>query len=162
MSGQAAPVRHDETVTLAEQRRRPGFLIRRAHQINTALFEAACGGTTNTQFGILWVLTAVGDQDQTTLTRNLLLDKTTVGVALRILQKKGWISRRISATDRRQKRISLTEAGRAAFDDIVIRAEQAQARFLGTLTPVEQRTLVGLLEKLTAVSDVERLGDGTA
>lgn len=147
----ANSARHDEAVTLDQQRRRPGYLIRRVHQMNTALFEQACDGTTNTQFGILWVLTAAGEQDQTSLTRNLFLDKTTIGVAVRILEKKGWISRHTSPHDRRQKRISLTDRGQTAFEDILGRAEQAQNRMLANLSLQERRALVALLEKLVGV-----------
>ena len=62
MSGKNEPVES----SLDELYRRPGFLLRRAHQISAALFlEEATGlALTTTQYGALVVLRARGSLDQ--------------------------------------------------------------------------------------------------
>src|SRR5712672_2457212 len=69
---------------LAETRRRPwplsqrpGFLIRRLHQIHVALFQEACGHfeVTPLQYSLLSALAARKTADQTTLAADIALDR---------------------------------------------------------------------------------------
>ena len=144
--GAAAPP--DQALAVGQVYLRPGFLIRRAHQINTSMFSKMTGGATNNQFGVMWVLSCEGEVDQTTLTRCLCLDKTTIGLVVRILEKKGWIRRAASTVDRRQTRVSLTEEGHAAFRELLASGEAVQRSLLANLSLDEQRTLTELLTKL--------------
>ena len=50
---------------------RPGFLLRRAHQISTAIFERSCAhlGLTPAQYGVLSVLAEQPGVDQSSLAR---------------------------------------------------------------------------------------------
>ena len=72
---------------LSDMYQRPGFLLRRAHQISAAIFEAACADLelTQAQYGALTVLASEPGIDQTRLARALAFDKVTV---LRVL--RGW------------------------------------------------------------------------
>ena len=56
---------------------RPGFLIRRLHQIHTALFNEECGkgSVTPIMYSILSALAQTGPIDQTTLARQIAVDK---------------------------------------------------------------------------------------
>src|SRR5690606_20678335 len=68
------------TMNLDELYQRPGFLLRRTHQISAAVFESACAevGLTPAQYGVLTVLAAEPGLDQTRLARALAFDKVTV------------------------------------------------------------------------------------
>src|SRR5262245_30531919 len=59
---------------------RPGFLIRRLHQIHYALFfeECAAFDITPVQYGLLTTLAANPDLDQNSLCRELGIDRTNV------------------------------------------------------------------------------------
>ena len=66
---------------LADLYGRPGFMIRRAHQITISVFQAHAGelGLTNTQFGVLYILKRYPSIDQVTLAKLLRLDRPTTG-----------------------------------------------------------------------------------
>jgi len=63
---------------------RPGFLIRRLHQIHVALFQEACGAfeITPLQYSLLSALAQRGTADQTTLSADIALDRSTTTGAL--------------------------------------------------------------------------------
>src|SRR5580704_6837883 len=99
--------------SLQELRRRPGFMIRRAHQIGVAVFleETAELRVTTTQYGILYVLDARPDIDQITLARLLGLDRSTTGMVLETLEDGGFVRRKVAVHDKRRRSLSLTPAG---------------------------------------------------
>ena len=76
--------------SLARLYARPGFLLRRAHQISAAVFEDECRnvGLTPAQFGVLTVLQASPGLDQSSLARALGFDKVTVLRVLRGLEAR--------------------------------------------------------------------------
>ena len=58
------------------------------------------------------------------------------------------LARRLSVPgDRRAQRVTLTEAGTAAFDDLAARHEAWIDELLGALSPVEVRAAIALLDK---------------
>jgi len=106
---------------------RPGFKIRRAHQIAAALFAEVNAdlGITTTQYGILYALAHVDELDQIGLARLVWLDRSTTGLVLDLLERRGWVDRIVHAQDRRRRQLILTEKGAEAFDRT--RAPAAQA-----------------------------------
>src|SRR5690606_1717739 len=99
---------------------RPGFLIRRLHQIHVALFMQACGGfdITPVQYSLLSALAARGEADQTTLANDVVLDRTTTAGALRRMELRNLIRRNVLVTDRRVMLCSCTEAGLALLQSM--------------------------------------------
>ena len=81
----SVPENITNTLDLSRLYARPGFLLRRAHQISAAVFEDECRavGLTPAQFGVLTVLRASPGMDQSSLARALGFDKVTV---LRVLR----------------------------------------------------------------------------
>ena len=73
---------------LDELYRRPGFMIRRAHQIAVSLFLEETGelGITTTQYGILVLLKHHDGIDQITVSKLLGLDRSTTGTVLEKLE----------------------------------------------------------------------------
>lgn len=130
--------------------RRPGFLLRRAHQLSVGLFENECQALklTPPQFGVLHMLMHSGSTDQAGLARGLGLDKVTVLHVVRGLETRGWLTRQASATDRRRWTLTLSDEGKAVFLHAQALAHQASEQLLSPLNSDEQQQLIGLLEKL--------------
>jgi DNA-binding MarR family transcriptional regulator len=131
---------------------RPGFLLRRAHQISTAVFEDECRsvGLTPAQFGALTVLGARGGLDQSSLARALGFDKVTTLRVLRGLEARGLIERLRTSENRRNLSISLAPAGLALLQQAQAPAERAYHRLMAPLDAAQQAQLVQLLQLLTA------------
>lgn len=132
-------------------RERPGFMIRRAHQIATSIFLDASSefGSTTTQFGVLTVLLSASGIDQITVARRLGLDRSTAGSVLRTLEEGGFVTR-IVGPDRRRRCLALTQAGHERLEALRDCAAVALQRLLEPLTAEEADTLRLLLRKLTS------------
>jgi len=131
---------------------RPGFLLRRAHQISTAVFEDECRsvGLTPAQFGVLSVLRASPGLDQSSLARALGFDKVTVLRVLRGLETRGLIERSPAPASRRNLSIALSAAGLELLQQAHEPAERAYDRLMGPLNTEQQIQLVELLQVLTS------------
>lgn len=131
---------------------RPGFLLRRAHQLSVGLFEEECraAGLTPSQYGVLTVLANADGIDQSTVSRALGFDRVTTLHVVRGLQKRGLVDRVPSATHGRRLALSLTAAGQHLVAIARMPSEQASRRLLEPLTPDERSALTGLLRKLCA------------
>ncbi|NMG67655.1 MarR family transcriptional regulator [Azoarcus indigens] len=129
---------------------RPGFLLRRAHQISVAIFESACADIelTPAQFSVLTALYARPGYDQTSLARALGMDKVTISHLLRGLEARGLVLRAATEQSRRGLAISLTDAGSALRDQAEPRVERAYRQLLAPLGRSQQKQLLGLLHTL--------------
>ncbi len=130
---------------------RPGFLLRRAHQISAAVFEDECKSValTPAQFGVLCVLHASPGLDQSSLGRALGFDKVTVMRVMRGLESRGLIARVYAASNRRNLSITLTDAGHALLIQTQEPAEHAYNRLMSPLNHEQREHLVSLLQLLT-------------
>jgi DNA-binding MarR family transcriptional regulator len=131
---------------------RPGFLMRRLHQIHVSLFAERCGGfrITPLLYSLLTVLMERGDADQTTLANAVALDRTTTTGALKRLEARGFIDRAPSPIDRRSQQCRLTPAGRDLLSGMEDAARQAHEATMAALSAEEQSALVRLMKKITA------------
>jgi DNA-binding MarR family transcriptional regulator len=131
--------------------RRPGFLIRRAHQIAVALFLEETGelGITNRQYGILLVLKHQPGIDQITVAKLLGLDRSTTGMVLTKLEAAGLVGRVVGKKDRRKRNLQLTPAGERMLTRLIEPARRAQNRVFSAFAPVEQKQFLFLLDKFT-------------
>jgi DNA-binding MarR family transcriptional regulator len=134
---------------LDELYRRPGFMIRRAHQISVSLFLEETGelGITNRQYGILLVLKQHPGIDQITVAKLLGLDRSTTGMVLTKLEQAGLVGRVVGAKDRRKRSLALTPAGERMLKRLAEPARRAQQRVLSAFTPQEAKTFLDLLDK---------------
>ena len=130
---------------------RPGFLLRRAHQISAAVFEDECRevGLTPAQFGVLTVLSAQPGVGQSRLARALGFDKVTALRVLRGLEGRGLVARTPAPDNKRNICASLTPAGARLLAQAQKPAENAYRRLLAPLDPEQQRQLLQLLQLLT-------------
>jgi len=130
---------------------RPGFLLRRAHQISAAVFEDECRelALTPAQFGVLTVLKAHPGLGQSDLARALGFDKVTVLRVLRGLQARGLVTREPAAGNKRNVSVALTADGHSMLARAQKPAEKAYRRLLAPLDKAQQVQLVALLQLLT-------------
>jgi DNA-binding MarR family transcriptional regulator len=130
---------------------RPGFLLRRAHQISAAVFEDECRsvGLTPAQFGVLTVLRASPGLDQSRLARALGFDKVTVLRVLRGLEERGLVHRSPALENRRNLAVVLTPIGDKLLEKSKKPAERASQRLMEPLSPEQQLQLIALLQQLT-------------
>ena len=135
--------------TLDTLYRRPGFLIRRAHQISVSLFLEETGelGITNRQYGIMLVLRHRPGIDQITVAKLLGLDRSTTGMVLTKLQQAGLVGRVVGETDRRKRSLKLTPAGERMLARLKQPARRAQERVLSAFAPREREMFLDLLDK---------------
>lgn len=129
---------------------KPGYLIRRAHQISVSIFLDECRDNelTPIQYAVLRVLMENGELDQITVASRAALDRSTIGGLAERLEEKGWISRKPGVEDRRQKLLSLTETGAAVLDAVEPAVERVQQRLLEPLNPQERAVFMALLERV--------------
>ena len=130
--------------------RRPGYLIRRLHQIHYALFFEECDafGVTPVQYGLLTILSTSPDADQVTLANALGIDRTNVADVLRRLEHGGLIRRRRSVEDRRMVLARLTPAGEDLVERMHPFMASAQERLLSALSDDERDAFLATLMRL--------------
>ncbi len=145
--------------------KRPGYLVRRLHQIHVGLFVEECSGEdlTPVQFGILTVLQNGEEMDQLTLSTSVGIDRTSGADVIRRLERRGYVRRDASDHDRRAKIIRITNLGK----DCVLRVRpmmaRAQERLIGPLDDDERDDFLRLIEKLVnANNEASRAPLGTA
>lgn len=151
------------TDQLHELHRRPGFLLKRCHQVTTAIFLDECRdfNVTTSQYSALQVLAACPGIDQIALGRLSGLDRSTVGLVIRLLEERGLLERWTNQRDKRRMQLKLSPEGEKLLADITPAAHRARARVLAVLPP-EQRAqftelLVGFLEGHGALIDAEAI-----
>ena len=129
--------------------RRPGFMIRRVHQIAVSLFLEETGrlGITNRQWGILFVLKHRPGIDQISVAKLLGLDRSTTGMVLGKLEADGLVKRVVGVRDKRRHHLQLTPAGEIMLAKLAGPARRARTRALSAFTPREQTLFLDLLGK---------------
>ena len=131
-----------------------GFILRRAHQRATGIFNAAMAefGVTPTQFAALAKLHDIGAVSQNELGRLTAMDPATIwGVASRLIAR-GYVRETRDAKDARLVILTLTEAGADATLAMKAAAGEVSRRTLAPLTAAEAARLLALLERLEGCS----------
>jgi len=130
---------------------RPGFMLRRAHQIAIALFYEETGDlhVTTTQFGILHLLKHQPGLDQISVAKLLGLDRSTTGMVLNKLEKAGLVGRSVGKTDRRKRTLALTPAGERMLKRLKAPAQRVMKRQLSAFQPQERELFLRMLDKFT-------------
>lgn len=135
--------------------RRPGFLVRRLHQIHLALFldETAGEGLTPVQFSVLTALAELGRLDQASLAKAIGLERTGVAEVLPRLAKRGLVSRQTSSADRRVKLVHLTPEGFALVARLQSAVARAHARLIAPLNLAARAQFLAQLELLVEANN---------
>jgi MarR family transcriptional regulator, lower aerobic nicotinate degradation pathway regulator len=132
---------------------RPGYLIRRLHQIHVALFQEKCAAfeITPLQYSLLSALAKRGTADQTTLAADIALDRTTTTGALKRLQSRGFVDRAIEHHDRRSQTCRLTRAGATLLRRMEASARAAHLETVDALSKADQKRFITMMQKIVAV-----------
>jgi len=131
-------------------RHRPGFLIRRMHQIHLALFAEECAAfdLTPVQFSIMTVAATQPDLDQVKLAQEVGVDRATMANVVARLETKGMVRRRHAAKDKRVRLVSLTPQGAALLDRMRPAAQRAHDRTIAALPAADRDLFMALLTRL--------------
>jgi MarR family transcriptional regulator, lower aerobic nicotinate degradation pathway regulator len=142
---------------------RPGFLIRRLHQIHVALFQKNCAAfeITPLQYSLLSALAKRGTADQTTLAADVALDRTTTTGALKRLQSRRFIGRAIHSRDRRAQVCRLTKAGEALLREIERSARAAHFETVADLSKADRQRFIAMMQRIVAARS-KKEGTGAA
>ena len=131
----------------------PGHLIRRVHQVSTALFAEECAGLdlTSVQFAALVAIRENPGVDATRLSHVIAFDRSTLGGVLERLEAKGWVVRNPSPGDKRVKLLRLTLDGERLLRRAEPAVQRVQQRLLEPLAPADRAAVLRLLACLAAV-----------
>jgi DNA-binding MarR family transcriptional regulator len=136
---------------------RPGFLIRRLHQLHCALFieETREFNITPVQYSLLTTLSEFGELDQNGLALEIGLERTSVAEVVLRLQTRGFLERRKSPEDARVKLLKLTRKGKNLVTKIAPAAQRAHDRTIDHLPKAERdQFLLQLIRLVEANNDV--------
>lgn len=87
------------------------------------------------------------------ISADMRVDPGYVSRLLKGFRAKGWVKATPDASDGRVRRLSLTEAGRAAFTPMYERANAVAAEALAALVPVDRDRLLSAMGTIRAVLD---------
>lgn len=142
---------------MAEIYQMPGHLIRRLHQISTAVFaeHMAANGLdlTSVQYAALSTIAEQPQIDQVSLAGAIAYDKVTIGGVIDRLENKGLVTRSVSPNDRRMRLLKTTRAGTRLLAKVRPIVVALQDDILDGLTGAESRTLMQLMEKVTVAGN---------
>lgn len=129
---------------------RPGFLVRRLHQIHSAIFLEECKdfNLTPVQYGLMTALLQHSGSDQRTLGVEVGIDRTNVADVLERLQDRGLVRRARSEKDRRSVNVFITDEGRSLVDQMYASMIRAQERLLAPLDPEYRSAFIAMLAQL--------------
>lgn len=134
-----------------------GHLIRRLNQKSNAVFhkhaKRAGHDMTSVQYAALYTLLHQPDLDQASLSEVIAYDRATIGEVIKRLVKKGFIERHIDTSDRRARRLRLTDAGTVAIKGMIPSVVLLQDEILDNLSEDERKQFIRLAGKAVAAAD---------
>lgn len=125
--------------------------FRRASRVLTQHYDAALRplGLRATQFTLLQALSLAGEISQGMLGEILAIDSTTLSRTLAIMERQGWIASR-SGEDRRERRLSLSKAGRAEYKRTLPHWEKVQGELRTQFGNKRWNELLNLTNEVTS------------
>jgi DNA-binding MarR family transcriptional regulator len=138
------------------------------YQLNQAAEAASAGfqaiyrrdyGMLRTEWRVLFHLGRHGDMTATEIGRRSHTHKTRISRAVRALEDKRFLLRRVEETDRRREILSLSRTGRAAYDYLSRRARQYDERLKALFTAEERAILLDCLKRVAGEERGDRFTD---
>lgn len=129
---------------------RPGFLLRRCHQISVSIFRESCADLdlTPAQFGVLYAVEQNPGVEQIGVAKMLGLDRSTTANVVDRLISRDLVRRDGHASDRRRCSLTIARKGGETLARARVIAADAQARLLEPLPPADRARLLALLHQL--------------
>ena len=127
-----------------------GYLLRRAHQRATAIFQAEMAGepVTTTQWAALARLAEHGALSQNHLGRLTAMDPATIQGVVQRLARRGLVEQRRDPDDRRRSQLVPTAEGRALVARLTAAARRVSEATLEPLNARERSQLLDLLRRV--------------
>ncbi len=134
---------------------RPGFLIRRMHQIHTFLFaqETSEFNITPVQYSLLTALESLGEMDQNSLAIEVGLERSSVAEVIPRLNARGLVSRTQVEHDKRLRLVRLTPAGKRLVRKMASAVQRAHDRTIEHLSPAERDVFMLQLIRLVEANN---------
>lgn len=128
----------------------PGHLFRRLHQLAVTRFTADMdvSGLTPIQWAALVTTSQRPGLDQSTLSREIYIDTSTIAGVLDRLEARGLIQRRLSTEDRRLRLLYLTDEGTALLRRASVAVVGMQKWLVEPLTVDERAMFTQLMLKV--------------
>lgn len=128
------------------------FNLRKASRTITQLFDRALqpGGLRGTQFSLLTVISLMGSTTVTRLSKNLVMDRTTLTRNLRPLEHQGYITV-TAGKDLRTRTVALTDNGVKALEKAYPFWKETQTKIINTLG---KKRFQSLISDLSAISSL--------
>lgn len=135
-----------------------GYNLRRAQAASFRHLDAVTPGIDLSpgQFSLLTFLEANPDASQTAITRAFGIDKSTLSPVLDGFSRRGLITRKRAAHDRRTNALRLTAEGLALLARMRARVEAQEALMAAVLKPGEQERLLDMLRRVTDALETDR------
>src|SRR5947208_9680594 len=127
-----------------------GYLLRRAHQKATAIFQVSIGdpNITPTQYSSLAKLHEYTELSQNHLGRLVGMDKATMQGVVRRLKERRLVDSRPDPGAARRTLLSLTTDGQRSVAKLLLNGPAVSRETLKPLNGAEQRQLLELLSKI--------------
>src|SRR4051812_39367650 len=127
-----------------------GYLLRRAHQRASAIFQVNIGdpNITPTQYSSMVKLNEYTELSQNLLGRLVGMDKATMQGVVRRLKDRKLVDSRPDPGDARRTLLSLTTGGQNITNKWLMTGPAVSRETLKPLTAIEQRQLLDLLSKI--------------
>lgn len=127
-----------------------GFLLHDTARLMRRDFErrSRSSGLTRAQWAVLAYLARTEGTSQAALAEMLEIEPITLVRLLDRLEGAGWVERRADPTDRRVRRLYLTETARPLMEQFQELASATREAALGGLSEAERRQLTDLLTKV--------------
>ncbi len=129
-------------------------LLHRAQQVASDRFTELVGenGVTLRQFAVLFAISKSPGVSQAELVRATGIDRSTLADMIGRMEKRGWIARAASISDKRAQAVSLSAEGAQTLASVRHQARAADAYVLDALGRSQTR-FIKALEKLSKHSD---------
>jgi len=132
-----------------ESQRYTGYLIRRAQQRHVAAWARLVSPeTTSVQYSVLVALERHGERSQQQLCEAVDLDRSTIADLVARMERRGLLTRRRAAEDRRRNVTVLTPAGRAELDRLRPGVEAVERELTESMAPAQRAALRAGLRRL--------------
>ena len=135
---------------------RPGFLVRRLHQIHVSMFMEVLEeyGMTPVQYGLMSILVDMPGLDQFSVAEELGIDRANVHDVLKRLESRKLVARVVDPHNRRRKLCLASREGAELVALIYPRMQEAQKRLLAPLDEGERAMFMQLLHDLVEANNV--------
>ncbi|MEC7762377.1 MAG: MarR family transcriptional regulator [Pseudomonadota bacterium] len=105
-------------------------------------------GSAPRYFGLLKIIDANPGIAQSRLAEAVFLDRSSLVPLLDALTREGWVERRKSSTDKRVRRVFLTEVGKTRLGELEQEVLKHEAAMTDGFTSTEHNTLLDLLHRV--------------